>query len=54
VSAFGFSGVQGPVHFARKKKENMSSWHDPELELNILKEWAKYSMLRSKKFVVCI
>jgi len=54
VSAFGFSGMQGPVYFSRKKKESTGSWHDPELELNILKEWTKFSELRSKKFRVYV
>ena len=51
VSAFGFSGLQGPTHFS-KVKEHMSFWHDPELELNILKEWTEFNELKSKKFRV--
>ena len=51
VSAFGFSGMQGPTHFS-KRKENMGSWHDPEFELNILKKWTEFNELQSKKFRV--
>ena len=52
VSAFGFSGKQGPVYFVRKRKENVSSWHDPELELSILREWSEFNKVGSKKFQV--
>ena len=54
VSALGFSGTRGPVHFSKNKKEIVSSWHDPELELNILKEWTEFNELRGKKFRVYV
>lgn len=52
IDAYGFSGKREPVYFSSNRKEKMSFWHDPALELDILKAWAEYKGNKNTSFSI--